>query len=568
MRKPLPGFLAVLLLVMARPLGAAPEASKSPVLVALEETVGRSIEILKQKGDPPPYFIGYRVTESDDRQLSATRGALRRNNANRSRAVDVDVRVGSYDLDNTRRVRGGGREYDLDRFRRTALPIEDDVVALKAGLWLETERKYRAAAEWLPLVKADVAVKAAAEDASADFAEEPPDKLIAPLPGTVGDLASWEARLRSISALFKDEPSILESEASLSVSSTKKFFASSEGASVQHGSVIWRVALYATARADDGMDLYLFESFAAHASSGLPDDVALAKVAAKMKANLVALRKAPALEPFTGPAILSGKAAGVFFHEIFGHRVEGHRQKDEGEGQTFTKMVGQKVLPDFLSVYDDPTMSSSAGVDLNGAYAADDEGVRSRRVTVVENGVLKGFLMSRSPVAGFASSNGHGRAQVGMRPVARQGNLIIEAAKTVPEKDLRELLVAECRRQGKPFGLYFADISGGFTFTGRVIPQAYTVMPLIVYRIYADGRPDELVRGADLIGTPLISFSKILAAGANRAVFNGTCGAESGWVPVAASSPSILTAQIEVQKKAKGSSRPPVLPPPGKGVQP
>jgi TldD protein len=220
------------------------------------------------------------------------------------------------------------------------------------------------------------------------------------------------------------------------------------------------------------------------------------------------------------------------------------------------------VLPDFLSVYDDPAREQVGALDLNGFYRYDDEGVRASRVAVVEKGVLKTFLMSRTPVPGFDRSNGHGRKQAGFKAVGRQGNLIVETARAVPDDKLRELLLEECRKQGRPFGLFFTDISGGSTFTGRGIPQSFAVRPIMVYRVYTDGRPDELVRGADLIGTPLVSFSKILAAGDTPAVFNGQCGAESGWVPVAAVSPSILTAQIEIQKQATSTARPPILPPP------
>ena len=545
---------------------ASPEAARSPVAIALEASVARSMKVLSERGSPPPYFLSYLVTETDERQLSATRGAVRRNSQGRRRVADIDLRVGSYELDSTRRLRGS-RASGPDRVRPVTLPIEDDGDALEAGLWLETDRRYRAAAERFPQVLADVAVKTTAEDLSADLSREAPEKLVLPLPAPVPDLGPYQARLRSLSRLFDDQPEVLEAEVLLTVSYTKKWFASSEGASLQHGSMAWRISLYAMARADDGMDLYLFESFSARSADGLPGDETLRATAAKMKKTLVALRAAPVLEPFTGPAILSGKAAGVFFHEIFGHRIEGHRQKDERESQTFTKMVGQQVLPEFISVYDDPTLATLAGVDLNGTFAADDEGVRARRVTVVENGVLRNFLMSRSPVAGFSRSNGHGRAQAGMRPVGRQGNLIIEASRTVSPARLRELLIEECRKQGKPFGLIFDDISGGFTFTGRSVPQSFMVMPLVVTRVWADGRPDELVRGTDLIGTPLISFSKILAAGDDRTVFNGHCGAESGLVPVSASAPSILTAQIEVQKRQKGSTRSPILPPPGSEVR-
>lgn len=197
-----------------------------------------------------------------------------------------------------------------------------------------------------------------------------------------------------------------------------------------------------------------------------------------------------------------------------------------------------------------------------GHYRHDDEGVASERVTLVDHGVLRNFLMSRAPVEGFPRSNGHGRRQPGSEVVARQGNLIVEAHETVPKAELRKRLLAEVKRQNKPFGLVFDDITGGFTFTGRSEPNAFAVQPVTVWRVYADGRPDELVRGVDLIGTPLTTFSRILAAGDDRDVFNGMCGAESGWVPVSASSPSLLVSEVEVQRQQKANDRPPVLPAP------
>jgi predicted Zn-dependent protease len=278
--------------------------------------------------------------------------------------------------------------------------------------------------------------------------------------------------------------------------------------------------------------------------------------------DVAGLLKAPEAEPFVGPAIFSGRAAGVFFHEIFGHRIEGHRQKDESEGQTFTKSVGTKVLPDFLTVVFDPTRRQVGGIDLNGWYDYDDEGVKGQKITAVDKGVLKTFLMSRSPIKGFAQSNGHGRRQPGLEVVSRQSNLIVESANAVPEARLRQMLIDEVKRQNKPYGLFFRDITGGYTTTGRGGLQAFKVMPVIVYRVYADGRPDELVRGADIVGTPLSSFSKILATGNKAEVFNGYCGAESGSVPVSAVAPSILVSEIEIEKKAKSNDRPPILPPP------
>jgi len=541
----------------------APAAQKSPVLRAMEEELQRSVGGLKEKGDPAPYFLSYHITEEDSISISTSRGAVRFASRDRSRLLDVETRVGDYDLDNTRRFRGDRFGFERRFSRPVSIPVEDDVAAIKAALWLETDRKYKESVERLIQVRTDTAVKVKEEDTSADFSRDTPQTFLGPLARLSLDAAGWEKRLKEHSAHFKNYQEIYESDVSLAARATTKYFVNSEGAVIQQGSLRLRVSVYARTKADDGMDLYRYESFDAHSPERLPEDKTLRQTIEHIAKDLLALRAAPAVEPYTGPAILSGRAAGVFFHEIFGHRIEGHRQKDEQEGQTFTKKVNEAVLPDFLDVYDDPTRQRVGDRDLNGHYAYDDEGVKAQRVPVVQKGVLKNFLMSRSPVAGFTKSNGHGRKQAGFRAVGRQGNLIVETSQTVSEEKLRGLLMEECRKQGKPFGRFFKDVGGGFTFTGRGMPQAFQVTPILVFRVYADGRPDELVRGVDLIGTPLVSFSKILASGATPEVFNGVCGAESGWVPVSAVAPSILTGQIEIQKQQKSFDRPPLLPPPG-----
>jgi predicted Zn-dependent protease len=314
--------------------------------------------------------------------------------------------------------------------------------------------------------------------------------------------------------------------------------------------------------ADDGMELQRAEYYSARSLDRLPGEQAIMADAERLVRELRALIDAPVVEPYIGPAILKNRASGVFFHEIFGHRIEGHRQKSEREGQTFTKKVGERILPEFISIYDDPTIDTFQGRDLRGFYRFDDEGTPAQRVTVVESGVLHNFLTTRSPIAGFPVSNGHARRQVGSGVVARQGNLIISSDNTVPYDQLRQLLIEECKRQGKPYGLVFDDISGGFTTTRRRGTQSFKVLPLLVHRVYADGRSDEVVRGVDIVGTPLTSFSKILMAGDDDDVFNGTCGAESGSVPVSAISPSILVTEIEVEKRSKSQDKPPILPPP------
>jgi predicted Zn-dependent protease len=350
---------------------------------------------------------------------------------------------------------------------------------------------------------------------------------------------------------------------SLQIQQNTSYFVSSEGSKVETPGLMARLVVEADTRAADGMDLIRVETFESTKPDGLPSEQELAAKEEKMASDLKALREAPLAEPFDGPALLSGRAAAVFFHEVLGHRLEGHRQRGETEGQTFTKKVNQPILPNFLSVYDDPTLQSMNGTPLAGSYTHDDEGVPAQHVSLIQDGILKNFLMSRMPIANFSQSNGHGRHQPGFMPTGRQGNLVVESSKTVKDSELRGKLIEEIKKAGKPYGLYFEDVQGGFTLTTRELPQAFQVLPVIVWRVYADGRPDQLVRGVDIVGTPLASLNRIILTGDTTQVFNGVCGAESGSVPVSASAPAMLFSEMEVQKRMASHERPPILPAPG-----
>jgi len=534
---------AVLLAIAGISFGQS--ADSHVVLDTMAQELQRNFDALKTKADPPPYFLSYEITDQDSHTVSATLGVLNATESGRNRYLDVTVRVGDPKLDNFRRVRG-------DRIQFTsgaAVPIDDAVGALRQDLWLETDRVYRASAERLIKIKTNQQVKAADRDTSNDFSSEESYAHFEQ-PATIAfDSERWTKNVRQLSGDFIKYPDLLSSDVQVSFQSDTRYFANTEGTKVQHGRGFARVIITASAKAKDGMDVSDFESFEAENAKDLPSNDVIKAAVKKVGTNVEALTIAKTAEPFVGPAILSGRASGVFFHEIFGHRIEGHRQKDESEGQTFTKSVGEKILPDFLSVTFDPTVKRIAGVDLNGYYEYDDEGVLGKPVKAVENGVLKSFLMSRSPIDGFDHSNGHGRRQPGLEVVSRQSNLIVSSTRTVSDEKLRQMLIDEVKKQNKPYGLYFEDITSGVTTTGRAGLQAFKVVPVIVYRVYADGRPDELIRGADIVGTPLASFSKIIATSDKQAVFNGYCGAESCSVPVSAVSPAILISEIEIEKK-------------------
>jgi TldD protein len=543
----------------------AKDSAASPVLTAAKTELDRNFEELK-KQPIAPYYLSYEITDSNTTTVSSTFGALVHSNSGHRRVAHIDVRVGDYTLDNTHQVRGKVALGAAGGVSNVTVPIEDDPLPIRSALWIETDKRYKRALTQLAAVQTNNQVTIEQEDKSADFSHEKPEQAIEPIPEMHIDRKLWEEKARKYTAPFHRYGDLSNATATLIADQQARWFVSSDGSMVQTSTTYYRLFIEATSKAPDGMVLPRYESFAALTPQGLPDDATVLKAVDKMIADLKALRAAPIVDPYTGPAILSGRATAVFFHEVFGHRIEGHRQKSEAEGQTFKKMVGQPVLPGFLSVDFDPTLKRFGGVDLVGSYTFDDEGVRAHRVVSVKDGVLENFLMGRSPIDGFPNSNGHGRAQAGFEPVARQSNLVIVNSKPISREQLKKLLIAQIKEQNKPFGLFFDDIQGGFTLTGRSVPNAFNVLPIMVYRIYPDGS-EELVRGVDLVGTPLTVFSKILAADDEKAVFNGICGAESGSVPVSASGPGILISQIEVQKKAKSQERPPILPAPFAAAQ-
>ncbi len=506
----------------------------------------------------PPYYLSYSVSDASGVSIRAEYGALAESTASRVRVADVQVRLGSPALDNTH---GAHRATAVNTMQ---LPLADDREALARSLWLATNTGYGTALENYLRVKTEAEVRAKEEDTSPDFSQEVPETHIGKQAAPVAvDRALWERRIRALSQVFREFPDVYQNVVIMTAQSETDYFASSEGSRVVTPHLQARIVVIAATRAEDGMELYREQTFEAETVAGLPPQAELEAAMRELGKSLEELRIAPVTEPFDGPAILSGRAAAVFFHEVLGHRLEGQRQRGDEEGQTFTKDVGKPVLPSFLSVADDPTMTKFGNTWLSGSYEFDDEGEKAQRVDLIDDGVLKTFLMSRLPIASFSSSNGHGRAEVGHVPTGRQGNLIVTSTKSVPEAELRKELIEEAKKQGKPYGLYFEDISSGFAVTQRSSPQAFQVIPLVVWRVYADGRPDELVRGVSIVGTPLAAMKRIVATGDKSEVFNGECGAESGTVPVSAVAPAMLLSEMETQRQPQGTDRPPILPKPG-----
>jgi predicted Zn-dependent protease len=535
-----------------------------PILKAMQAELDRSAPVFA-KADPPGYFLSYSVTDEQIADVSGSNGALLTSQENRNRWLDVQVRAGSPALDNTHRVgdRPAGGQNPV-----TPLPLSDDVPVIRRAIWEATDREYRSAAESLIKIQTGNEVQSqTAEGRAPDFSHKPPRTYYGSLVSIQVDRRPWEERLRRYTAAFSASPAILNSIGRFTASAINNYQINSEGTKLEFGQIRYRLELTIQGKATDGMDIERYANFDWADPSKEPSDATVNAAIQKMVSEVNALESAPLVDPYAGPVLLTGRAAAVFFHEVFGHRVEGFRQKDINEGQTFTAKIGQAILPDFISIKDDPTEQRLGSNVLLGYYPYDDEGVEAQDTQLVDHGVLKTFLMSRSLLVNVPESNGHGRRELGYLPVARQGNLIVSSDRTVSNAKLRQMLVDQIKQQGKAFGLLIDDIEGGFTFTGRGQPQAFQVTPLVVYKVFPDGRPDQIVRGVDIVGTPLVSLTKIVATGDTPDVFNGFCGAESGSIPVSAVAPAVLISEMEVQKKQSSTDRPPILPPPAHDPQ-
>ncbi len=548
-------ILKPLILIIIWLLGI-PVLAQDPLIYILKNELKREIEYLKKEANPP-YFLSYQVYDTQFTNISSSFGSLVNSDSNRFRFLSTTIRIGDYSFDNTHTFTTDNGLTSDALGNSLPIPFEDVDLSIRQALWKSTDAAYRGA------VSIYLSKKNNSRDSEkklADFSKEKPNIYIEPRQNPISvDKKEWEEKVRDYTKAFIGEPNIFSAEAELGIVNDRKYFVSNEGSEIAQNFSYCRLQITGSIKTPDGDVLPLFKTYTAKDLNGLPSHQSVMADVQSILAGLKKLKDAPLAEPYSGPAILSPAASAVFFHEIFGHRIEGQRLRSNNDSQTFKNKVGSPVLPKFVNVFSDPTISDYNGVKLIGSYQFDDQGVKSQRVTVVEKGILKNFLMSRAPLEGFDNSNGHGRSNTGLQPTSRQSNLIIETTSQNTIDDLRKKLISECKKQGKTYGYLFQDVVGGYTLTQVYTPNVFNIFPTEVYRVYVDGRPDELVRGVNLIGTPLAMFSEIEASSNKQEVFSGICGAESGNVPVTAIAPALFVKKIETQRKANANESIPVL---------
>ncbi len=549
---------ALILLITQSYLFAKESRHDLSVLTAMEQELNRSMKELKLEDYDKPYFISYLIKENTVNQIMAKFGSLILSERSKTRKLFVDVRVGDYQLDNS----VNGKSGSSSSYKRSSLlPIENDIDAIRAVIWQITDDTYKKSLTQYFNKKAKK-IQEVDKNNLPSFSKEKPSIHIGKERQLVFDKSEWEKKIKELSSIVKDYRELDDSTITFTAQKETVFFINSEKSKYITDDILYSINIDLSAISEDGNVINNFGSFHYKNIADIPDLDSMKKEVKKVINEAYEIKNAKSINPINLPAILEPEAAGILFHEAIGRRLEGERQIDDTQGQTFSERVGTQIIPSFLSIEDDPSLYDFNGGSLLGYFVYDDQGVKGKRVSLVKNGILRNFLLSRTPVKGFTNSNGHGRASNGRAPMARMSNLIIRSENEFSKQELKNLLIQEIKKQNKDFGIIIKKMTGGETNTSSYDFQAFKATPLLLYKVDPDTGEETPVRGVEIVGTPLISINKIIATGNNYKAFNGFCGAESGYVPVSTIAPSILITEIELQKITSEKEKKPILPPP------
>jgi predicted Zn-dependent protease len=514
-------------------------AQEDPVLRAMHAELDRSKSQLKMENMPAPYYVEYRVTDLDHYEAEAVFGALRFETRQHVRWLRAVVRVGDYHRDSY---------YGQGQGVVDILSIDDDPLALRQTIWFATDRAYKSVTEALTAKQA--LLKQFTTDLPVDdFAHAPVIESIGPLARLDVDPAPWRQMLVSATALFRRDPQVESLSAFMKFEAWNTYFLNSEGTATRSGHTIYQMVLNGSTQAADGMRLQRSPEFVVGSIAELPTAEKFIARTQEMLDALAKLREAPLVEEeFRGPVLFESDPASEILEDIVGENLLGQKPPPEKPGRTtgnYGASYKSRVLPEFLSVMDDPTMRAFDGHSLVGSYDVDDEGVRGERVAAVENGVLKTYLLGRAPIRDVPDSNGHGRAAPTAPPGPSVGILTLKSSQSLAPGELKKKLAEICRQQGKPYGYLVKTFGPSLT-------------PRLLYRVWENDGHEELVRGAVFDELDTRELRNDLVAVGNDFVANNHWKA----VPTTVINPSLLFDELVVKRADLSKEKLPEYPPP------
>lgn len=570
--------IAVCACALAAPDRAARAGGPPPpqAVRAMTDELARAIDQLELPGIGKPYYLSYHLWDERNATATASFGALTSSNAAPQRWVDIDLRIGDYALDNSNFADS------FERRQPISLGAEDDYDAARRELWLATDRAYKAAGETLDRKQAVIKAEAKDPDEAPSFSRDPPVKLSDTAPLAAPELPRLEALASKLSAVFRANPDAYRGTVRVREVRDNHYFVSSEGGSASAAFDEVRVTVSCATQADDGMPLHDSIVFVAPSFDQLPREADMVAQVEALSKQLSALRKAPIVDDYAGPVVFRGTAAGRVVRALLAADLagtpapKGSRPGARAAGDSeLAGKVGQRILPLGVSVVDDPTLARSAGQPLTGHYAFDEEAIAARRISLVEDGVFKRFLMSRTPRKGFEHSTGHGRSGPRSPVRAHPANLIVSASRGVSDRELVRRALAAAKPQKLPYILAVDRITApepGEIDTALLSdPGSAIGTPSLVKRIYPDGR-EELVRGAAFAAVPLRALKDLLdvgnagvpyhylSAGVGRpfdALFDPPTG-----IAISIVSPSLAFRDLDIKKPRGAQRKPPIAPRP------
>lgn len=536
--------LWLLAAVLALPATAAEDAWEAAVSAEL----ARASE-LKSEGYQAPYYTGLTATDVSQRNFRCSMGGGLGEVVTNSRIVTPVVRVGSHEIDN-RPVSGAPASSGR------AVALEGDVFALRHSLWRLLDGAYKSASAAYLRKQALRVTRGKTEYDTDDWSRESPRVLTAGQPPAPWSAEELRELCRRASAAFRRAPGLLQADVEISLNRQWSRLRDSEGTKADFGRDIAEVDMQAVDITTDGMKIRSSRRVLETSSMSWVTAGTLEDSAAAMLSELAALKVAQSTSPFSAPALLDPSAAAAVVLAL-GLRLTGEEQRNPSGAQIFRDKMGRLVLPETLSLRDDPTVVQFRGQSLAGHYRLDDQGIPAAPVDLIEKGVLKSFLLSRYPVIGFPRSNGHGRSNPGVEPAGMPGNLFLNSSKTYPASGLLSRLRAECLRLGKTHGLWIKSLR---QFTQKSTTGGQDSIRLIGMVSLVEARTGRvtLTRDLDIVGTPLVLMSRILASGSDPRVRNFSAGG----VPVSVVTSSLLVAEAELQRSESKPEKAPILSPP------
>lgn len=535
---------------------------RDTVLEVLERELSRSMQGFRIPGSPRPHYMHYALRRTHALRLRAMYGSLTRCRESTQSSMYCDLRVGSRKFDNLLDAGLDNRAEDRESADWIDAPDDLNLAALQVGLWKLSQVKYdEALADYYDHKKAMVAEYL--RDEVDAFTKEKPLDHREPLSSRPFPRRVWETNLRELSRRFLDHPDVHDPIVAVNAERVHRWMATTEGSRIVTEEVYLEVTLSGWVLTDDGVYTEASRELYLRSLDEMPDRAALESMLDDLLAELAVLREADTPGAFIGPALLSGQAAGTLFHEALGHRLEGDRLVARDETRTFAHKLGERILPEGIDVYDDPTMEHFNGKTVWGSYRVDDQGIAAQRADLVTDGVLRGFLHGRTPTPHSKASNGHGRHDGLEFPMSRMANLVIESSRGgMTREALEAKLLETARAQGRKEAMIIERIHGGETSTQAYDFQVFKGEPAEVYRVDVETGVKTRVRDVELIGTPLAALQRIIGVGVHSDVDQGYCYAESGSIPVSGIAPALLLSELEMQQSSTTGFHEPLLPPP------